>query len=143
MIIRTGYTEELLTTDPKAQAEMLKGHASAGLVGNEDSARWIWNHHFAAVAGDAIGFETFPPASGGMHNIGTPPPFFTSNTTDLKAVLHQYLLAFFGMPVGELWDLKNLSIKCAELKRWTFFLTSSPLNIPGGIASPPNALAIF
>lgn len=49
----------------------------------------------------------------------------------------------WGMPLGELWDLEALAIACEEEKRWSFFLTSAPLNNPGGIASPPNAVAIF
>lgn len=45
--------------------------------------------------------------------------------------------------VGELFDLEALAQVCKEQKRYTFFLTSAPLNIPGGVASPPNALALF
>lgn len=47
------------------------------------------------------------------------------------------------MPIGELWDLKALSEQCEKSKKWTFLLTSIPLNVPGGIGSPPNALAVF
>lgn len=48
-----------------------------------------------------------------------------------------------GMSIGELWDLKALSEHCAKVKRYSFLLTSIPLNVPGSIASPPNAIAIF
>lgn len=47
------------------------------------------------------------------------------------------------MPIGEMWNLEGLAAECERQQRWTFFLTSSPLNLPGGVASPPNALAIF
>ena len=47
------------------------------------------------------------------------------------------------MPIGELWDLKALSEQCAKSKKWSFLLTSSPLNVYGSIGSPPNAIAIF
>ena len=47
------------------------------------------------------------------------------------------------MPIGELWDLTRLSAYCREKKRYSFMLTSAPLNHPGLIASPPNALAIL
>lgn len=57
--------------------------------------------------------------------------------------LHDTLLGLWGTPIGELWDLEELSEECKRQNRWTFFLTSSPLNIAGGVASPPNALAIF
>lgn len=49
----------------------------------------------------------------------------------------------WGQPLGELWDLERLAVECEQRGRWTFFLTSAPLNIIGGIASPPNVLAIF
>lgn len=59
------------------------------------------------------------------------------------AVLHDYLLAMFGTPIGELWDLEELAEVCKKEKKYSFFFTSAPLNIHGGVASPPNALAIF
>jgi hypothetical protein len=49
----------------------------------------------------------------------------------------------FGMSIGELWDLKALSAHCKKVKRYSFLLTSAPLNVPGLVGSPPNALAIF
>jgi hypothetical protein len=49
----------------------------------------------------------------------------------------------FGMSIGELWDLKALSEHCKKTGRYSFLLTSCPLNIPGLVGSPPNALAIF
>lgn len=44
---------------------------------------------------------------------------------------------------GELFDLEALSAACKKHNKYTFFFTSAPLNIPGGVASPPNALAIL
>lgn len=48
-----------------------------------------------------------------------------------------------GCPIGELWNLEELAKVCAEQKQYSFFLTSAPLNVPGGVASPPNAVAVF
>lgn len=48
-----------------------------------------------------------------------------------------------GMPIGELWELKRLSSHCKETGRYSFMLTSAPLNHPGLVGSPSNALAIF
>jgi hypothetical protein len=47
------------------------------------------------------------------------------------------------MPIGELWDLKALSLRCKATRRYSFLLTSVPLNIPCLVASPPNAMAIL
>ncbi|KIW16078.1 hypothetical protein PV08_06129 [Exophiala spinifera] len=57
--------------------------------------------------------------------------------------LHEYLLAGWGMPIGELFDLEGLSRLCEQHRRWEFFVASSPLNMPGGVSSPPNCVAIF
>ena len=67
----------------------------------------------------------------------------TQLLTSAASVLHQYFLSLFGLNIGELWDLKGLSAQCARSKKYTFLMTSIPLNVPGGIGSPPNALAIF
>jgi hypothetical protein len=60
-----------------------------------------------------------------------------------RAAFHHYLLPSWGTPIGELWDLEKLADCCQRLNRWSFFMTSVPLNVPGGVASPPNAVAIF
>jgi hypothetical protein len=48
-----------------SEEERLKGatngHEFAGVAGNAETVEWLWNHHFAAVAGDAIAFEAWPP----------------------------------------------------------------------------------
>jgi len=57
--------------------------------------------------------------------------------------MHEVLLAGWGCPIGELFDLEKLSEHCAKEKRWSFFVASEVVNVPGGVASPPNILAIF
>ena len=47
------------------------------------------------------------------------------------------------MSLGELWDLRRLAAYCREKGRYSFMLTSSPLNVPCLVGSPPNALAIL
>jgi hypothetical protein len=57
--------------------------------------------------------------------------------------LHSILLAGWGTPIGELFDLEALAEVCQRRKRWTFFFTSVPPNYKGVVASPPNAMALF
>lgn len=57
--------------------------------------------------------------------------------------LHDVFLAMWGMPIGEMFDLDELSEQCKKINRWSFFFTSAPLNFPGGVASPPNAICIL
>ena len=96
-----------------------------GLAGNENSVRWLYDRHFAAVAGDTVAFESWPPK------------------LDKGWCLHEWLLVQWGTPIGEMWDLETLSEVCRQKGRYTFFLTSAPLHVRGGIGSPPGAIAIF
>jgi hypothetical protein len=57
--------------------------------------------------------------------------------------LHQWLLPHAGIPIGEMWNLEALATACVKLKKWTFLFSSAPLNVLGGIASPPNAIALL
>jgi len=98
-----------------------------GVDANEEVARWIWEN-FAAVAGDQPAFECAP------FQVGPALP---------TASLHEILLSGWGCPIGELFDLEALAEHCEKVQRWSFFVTSEPCNVPGGVASPPNMLAIF
>ena len=98
-------------------------HYMIGVANNEETVRWLYSKHFAAVAGDTMGFEAWP---------------FPKD-----CCLHEWLLVHWGTPIGELWDLELLAEECLRHQRWSFFFTSAPLRVVGGCASPPNAIAIF
>ncbi|OAP56002.1 hypothetical protein AYL99_10154 [Fonsecaea erecta] len=134
LIVRSGFTEDLGAAPAEEQERMLGTHKAVGVKGCKETAKWVWNHHFAAVAGDAIAFEVLPPT---IEEDGNRPG------TISELVLHQYFLSLFGLAIGELWDLKALGAHCKKVGRYEFLLTSVPLNVPGAIGSPPNALAIF
>ncbi|PHH89204.1 hypothetical protein CDD83_6508 [Cordyceps sp. RAO-2017] len=137
LFVRTGMTlewETRLGWADKLAYSRDPDPRHAGLEGSEDVLRWLWDTGFAAVAGDAVAFEAYPPAPSWARPDGPDVPGLS---------LHERLLAGFGVPIGELFDLEELSRTCAELGRWHFFVTSSPLNMPGGVSSPPNCLAIF
>jgi hypothetical protein len=59
-----------------------------------------------------------------------------------KGILHHRALFLMGLPLGEMFNLEELAEDCARDGVTEFMLTSAPLNLEGGIASPPNALAI-
>lgn len=56
---------------------------------------------------------------------------------------HEVFLGGWGLPIGELFDTRELAKQCKKLNQYTFFFTSMVLNVPAGIASPPNAQAIL
>lgn len=88
-------------------------HKFVGVEQSEDSIRWIWDN-FSAVAGDHPTFECWP--------------------TQKDWLLHEILLAGWGCPIGELFDLEKLAEQCKKEKRWSFFVSSEPCNVPGGVA---------
>jgi hypothetical protein len=137
LLVRIGVTQEwdtVMTPEDKSAYALSKNPKHAGVEGTEEMLRWIWNEGFAAVASDAISFEVYPPQKFYKREEGGEVEGF---------FLHEYLLAGWGMPIGELFDLEELSLICEEEQRWDFFLASAPLNLPGGVSSPPNCVAIF
>ncbi|ORY03941.1 hypothetical protein BCR34DRAFT_491956 [Clohesyomyces aquaticus] len=127
LFVRIGVTKEWdtnMTREDKNVYAASSNPQHAGVEASTAVLKWIWNSGFSAVAGDAISWEVYPPR-------------------DPSLFLHEYLLAGWGMPIGEMFDLEELSRLCKELNRWTFFVTSTPLNMPGGVSSPPNCMAIF
>jgi hypothetical protein len=62
LIIRSGWVKWYENANGEERIAGAKnGHEHVGLAGNRESVEWLWNHHFAAVAGDAIAFEAWPP----------------------------------------------------------------------------------
>ena len=142
LIVRSGFVKWYNEHDDAERLESVtNGKAWIGVENTEKAVEWLWNKHFAAVAGDTVGFEVWPPVQKGFGKLAQASSFQHSINHFLE--LHDHVLALLGMPIGELWDLEALAEECQKQNRWTFFFTSAPLNITGGIASPPNALAIF
>jgi kynurenine formamidase len=125
LLIRIGWTKFYLSASEEIKAELARETVVPGIEGSERTARWLWDNHLAAVASDSPALEALPKAAGNEMEF-----------------LHFHMLAFFGMPIGEMWNLENLAEDCATDGYYDFFLTSAPLNVPGGVGSPPNALAI-
>ncbi|ERS99300.1 uncharacterized protein SPSK_04418 [Sporothrix schenckii 1099-18] len=145
LFIRSGSTEayEAMTTQEQQAIPKRPATNFIGLAATKTSLRWLWEHNFAAVAGDAPSFEQAPLA--GPHVVPGHTELSTEDEEKMKGggLIHQWVLAGWGVPIGEMFDLEALARKCAERQRWSFFVSSVPLKVPGGVASPPNAIAIF
>ncbi|KAI0373111.1 hypothetical protein BV20DRAFT_1050031 [Pilatotrama ljubarskyi] len=125
LILRVGFMLRFNgATEEERTALGEKPETFAGIEQTEDMKRFLWDNHFAAVASDQPALERWPPPEGVAH-------------------LHSTILGLWGMPIGEFFDLEALSKHCAETGRYTFFFSSWPLNVLGGVASPPNAAAYF
>ncbi|KAM6506908.1 hypothetical protein FALCPG4_018726 [Fusarium falciforme] len=130
LFIRGGFIaayERLSKADKEAFPRREPG-GFLGLEVTQDSLRWLWESQFAAIASDCPTVERSPIEG----------PY---NHPDVN--LHQWCIAGWGMPLGEMFYLESLARECRRLGRWTFFVSSMPLKVPGGVASPPNAVAIF
>lgn len=126
LFIRTGFVKALRSMDRK-EAEIyvaVNPPDAIGIESSKETLRWIWDNGFAAVAGDQPAFEPLPFQS-----------------TEFS--LHEWLLAGWGLPIGELFNLEQLAEECKKHNKWSFFFSSMPLRVPGGIASPPNGVAIL
>lgn len=127
LLVRTGWTLWYEKAWQEDRVQKLERNHFIGVERSMEMVRWLWNHHFAAVATDSIGFEQCPPPFGKLDQI----------------VLHTWLLVWWGTPLGELWNLEDLSRICADRSQYSFFLTSHPLRVKGGVGSPPNAVAVL
>ncbi|KUJ22187.1 uncharacterized protein LY89DRAFT_768518 [Mollisia scopiformis] len=127
LLIRSGWTEEYLKLSPEEQRQLSSREKRefVGVDASREMIKWHWDNGFSAVAGDTNAYEVWPP------------------TKPWGVACHEVFLSGWGMPIGEVWDLEALAVKCKEVSRWTFFLTSMPLNLKGGVASPANVMAIF
>lgn len=93
-----------------------------GLSNDPSIAAYLWDNRVAAAAADNIALEASPGPGGRS--------------------LHIQLLAFLGMPIGELWDLDALAADCAGDSVYECMLCSVPNDLRGGYGSPPNAIAL-
>lgn len=62
LLVRSGWIKWYEEHSPEERVAKVKnGSEYVGVEGSEEVMEWLWNSHFAAVGGDAIGFEAWPP----------------------------------------------------------------------------------
>lgn len=94
-----------------------------GVDQSDEMKTWLHDQYFTLVGGDQPAFEAWP-----------------GRTTP---ILHEYLLACWGVMIGEMLDLEDLSEKCRQTGKYSFLFMSAPLNTPGGVATLANALCVI
>jgi len=137
LFIRSGWKEAY---DNKTDADRAKaalrhgagkdgedGQRYAGVSQEDKILDWLHDCYFSSVAGDAPAFEAWPTHEGKFVIQGV----VRRRLTRLDYHLHEYILALWGMPLGEMLDLEKLAQTCREKSRWFFFFTSAPANCPG------------
>ncbi|WRT63651.1 uncharacterized protein IL334_000574 [Kwoniella shivajii] len=127
LIVRTGFQdviEERNAATARGEEEKQFESNWWGVEQSEEVVEWIWKTGFVAIGSDNPTFENWPVTPEELH-------------------LHPILLSGMGIMIGELLRLNEIAVECKRLNRWEFFFSSTPLMVEHGVASPPNAVAIF
>ncbi|KAJ7618286.1 hypothetical protein DFH06DRAFT_1236829 [Mycena polygramma] len=130
LVLRTGFTKQYEALSPHAQAVLPfeEDQTWAGIEASDATLRWLWEKKISLIGSDNPTVERAP-----------------LNTTILGArrTLHEVFLGGWGQSIVEYMNLEDLAAACHELDRYSFFFSLQNLNVLGGIASPPNAMAIL
>ncbi|MGE8942250.1 cyclase family protein [Leptospira interrogans] len=122
LLVRTGWTAAYRAADAEGKIRVFQGRDYSGVSGGEDMWRFLWDNRVAAIASDTVTVEVWPIYEG-------------------KPSLH-LAIARLGLTLGEMFDLEALADDSAATGEWASLFVSKPLNLRGGVGSPPNALAV-
>lgn len=125
-LVRTGWMEHYEKSSDAERQSMapIANIRATGIEASRRVAEWLWDSRVAAIGTDCPAVEALP-----------------MEFSD-ESLLHYRALPLLGLPLGELFVLAPLAEDCAHDGRYEFMVVSAPLNVEGGIASPPNAVAI-
>lgn len=137
LVLHTGWLDyRVANPDPSGGS-----FRSPGLEPSPDMLAFLWDTHCAAIVADNPSLEIWPP--GANADKATRAAARASKSDNAHIFMHYQLIGLLGMAVGELWDTGPLARECRRLGRSSFLLTSAPMNLADGVASPANALAIL
>lgn len=121
VMLRTGVARLLYAEAERPASAVRPYPGGPGLAASTESLAWLWDHQVAAIVSDNLTVEAYPMAQESLHRRGIP---------------------LLGLVLGELFDLESLADDCAADGRFECMFVGKPLNLPGGVGSPANAIAI-
>ncbi|HEY2775019.1 MAG TPA: cyclase family protein [Candidatus Binatia bacterium] len=126
LLVRTGWVGAYIAASDEQKIAMapMSDLKACGIESSSGLVAWLWDHRVAAIGTDCPAVEPWP-----------------WSFQDEKA-LHYRTLSLMGLPLGEQFVLDELAADCAADGCYEFMLVSVPLHLEGGIATPPNAVAI-
>lgn len=127
LVLRTGFAETIVEMAGQPDANVL--HQSGAVLDGADDRllQWITDSGIAAICADNYAVEAYP----------------ARNSGDRKALLplHHHCLFKLGLPLAELWYLRELAEWLQANQRNRFLLTAPPLRLPGAVGSPVTPVA--
>jgi kynurenine formamidase len=127
LVLRTGFAEAVMEMGGKPDPKVL--HHSCSVLNGRDERllQWISDSGIAALCADNYAVEAYPaPDMAGRKSV---------------LPLHHHCLFKLGIPLGELWYLKDLAGWLHDNGRSRFMLTAPPLRLPGAVGSPVTPVA--
>ncbi|GAA4550407.1 cyclase family protein [Pseudonocardia xishanensis] len=132
VLVHTGWARWFLDAGDDLRAEVRDARRATGFRQTLELPEWLWDHRVALFATDTFAVEVLPVAGDA----------YLESAPEDRGMMHQELIAKLGVPLGELWDLTGLAADSRAHGRWDAFVTVKPLNLVGGVGSPPNATAV-
>lgn len=127
LVLRTGFSEALLDMQGKPNLEILE-KTGAVLDGSDlELLEWITKSGISAICADNYAVENTEQK--------------LNNSCCYKLPLHHHCLFKLGLPLAELWYLKDLAEWLESRGRNQFLLTAPPLRLPGAVGSPVTPIA--
>lgn len=133
VLVHTGWARWFREAPPSLRDEVRTGRRATGFRQKRSLAEWIWDHRVAVFATDTFAVEVLPVRADSD---------FLDTAPEDAGMMHQELIAKLGVPLGELWNLEDLLADSLATRRWDALCIIKPMNIVGGVGSPPNATAI-
>ncbi|WP_416046765.1 cyclase family protein [Cupriavidus basilensis] len=127
LVLRTGFAEMVLEMQREPDPHRLHNSCAALDGRDERLLQWITDSGIAAIAADNYAVERFPAREAAGAAPALP--------------LHHHCLFKLGLPLGELWYLRELATWLRSHRRSRFFLTAPPLRLPGAMGSPVTPVA--
>ena len=122
LIIRTGQMERCLAENNWGNYARAEG-PSPGI--SFETIDWIYEKEISALCADTWGVEVIPNEIEGIFE-----------------PCHWILIPMMGVTMGEIFNLKELALDCAQDGVYEFLFTGAPLPITNAVGSPLNPIAI-
>ena len=127
LVLRTGFAETIVEMAGHPDHERLEKTGAVLDGSDERLLNWITESGIAAICADNYAVEAYPARTSGPGHSILP--------------LHHHCLFKLGVPLAELWYLRDLADWLHQAGRHHFLLTAPPLRMPGAVGSPVTPIA--